>query len=100
MGKPVILTPIAENDLEQIFIYLIADWGFEVANDFSERLENVKHLLSENPGIFPYYIRDRQIQKCVVTKHNVLYFQEAPTSIRVLTIFDTRQDPNKLKEIL
>lgn len=100
MAKEVILTPIAINDLEKLIEYLSSEWGIAVANRFLSRFENVTSLLADNPGIFPYFDKHRHIQRCVVTKHNILYFIEKELEIHIITIFDTRQDPDKLNDLL
>ncbi len=94
MAKEVILTPVAVKDFQNIIDYLNYKWGIAVVNNFIDRFEEVS--LSENPEIFPTIDRIKQIRKCVVTKHNTLYFKEYADVIRILTIFDTRQDPEKL----
>jgi plasmid stabilization system protein ParE len=95
MGKEVVLTPLAIINYEDIVAYLILNWGAIVAGNFITRFENLSELLSENPAIFPFVNKDKEIRKCVLTKHNVLYFKEYSNSIKVLVIFDTRQDPEK-----
>ena len=40
------------------------------------------------------------MQKCLLTKHNMLYFRESDEIIEIITIFDTRQDPKKLTNII
>ena len=96
MAKEVILTPLAIANYEQIVDYLISDWSTAVADNFIDRFESVCMLLSDNPEIFPFISKDKRVQKCVLTKHNVIYFKETSNSIKILTIFDTRQDPDKL----
>jgi plasmid stabilization system protein ParE len=96
MAKEVILTPIALDDFQNVVAYLISEWGISVANNFIERFEQITFLLSENAGMFPFFDESRQMQKCVLTKHNIIYFKETVNSIKILTIFDTRQNPENL----
>jgi len=100
MAKEVILTPIALSDFDSVVDYLTYKWGLKVTNDFIERFEKVYLILSEDPGRFPFFDKPKQIQKCLLTKHNILLFQERDQIITILTVFDTRQDPEKLKGIL
>lgn len=76
------------------------NWGTTVTSNFIARFENLCELLSENPAIFPFINRSKQVQKCVLTKHNILYFKEYANSIKILTIFDTRQAPEKLASLI
>ena len=44
--------------------------------------------------------RGKQVRRCVLTKHNIIYFKEFPDRITILTVFDTRQNPKKLNKII
>ena len=72
MAKEVILTPLAIINYEDIVDYLMLNWGTTVTSNFIARFENLCELLSENPAIFPFINRSKQVQKCVLTKHNIL----------------------------
>lgn len=100
MAKEVILTPIAVDDFEKVNDYLSQNWGIRVTNNFIERFEKIIDLLAESPEIFPFFDRRKQIQRCVVTKHNILYFIDHSDIVKVITVFDTRQDPEKLETFL
>lgn len=100
MAKEVILTPLAIINYEAIVDYLMLNWGTTVTSNFIARFENLCVLLSENPAIFPFVNKSKQVQKCVLTKHNVLYFKEYTNSIKILTVFDIRQNPEKLASLV
>jgi hypothetical protein len=36
----------------------------------------------------------------VLTKHNIIYFKATKTQVKILAIFDTRQDPKKLSRFI
>jgi plasmid stabilization system protein ParE len=78
----------------------LAEWGLVVANNFVDRFKKVYDLLAENPAIYRFIDRKKQIQKCVVTKHNGLYFIETENFVKIITVFDTRQNPKKLRKLL
>jgi plasmid stabilization system protein ParE len=100
MAKEVVLTPKAEQNFVKIVAYLTSNWELSVTNNFIDRFEHVLILLAEDPGMFQFVDRIKRIQKCLVTKHNILYFKEFDEAIKIITIFDTRQDPKKLKDII
>ncbi|SHN19204.1 type II toxin-antitoxin system RelE/ParE family toxin [Mucilaginibacter sp. OK098] len=100
MAKEVILTPIAQINYEDIIEYLLNNWGLRVTNNFIDRFEKISELLVENPEIFPFINKAQQIQKCVLTKHNIIYFKNTRVAIKILTVFDTRQNPDKLSSII
>ena len=71
MAKEVIVTPKANRDFLTIIDYLTAKWGINVANNFIDRFEQVLVLLAEDPGMFQFVDKIKQIQKCIITKHNI-----------------------------
>ena len=95
--KPIIWSHLAENDLANILEYLNAEWGDKVAFQFVELTENTIRQISLHPRQFPYIFRKREIRKCVLTKHNTIYYRAAKTQIHILRIYDTRQDPENLQ---
>jgi plasmid stabilization system protein ParE len=100
MVKEIILTPTANRNFSTIIDYLTYKWGVKVANNFIDRFEQVLILLANDPGMFQFVDQIKQVQKCIVTKHNILYFKETKKVIKIITIFDTRQDPKKLSSII
>ena len=100
MAKPVVLTAIAEIDLEQITTYLFDHWGVSVSNNFLDRFEEICGLISSSPTIFPLIHKKKKIRKCTLTRQNIIYYREHEHKIEISTIFDTRQDPNNLNTFL
>lgn len=96
MAKEVVLTPIAVKDFQNIIDYLNYKWDTSTVNNFIDRFEKILALLSKDAAIFPFVDRRKQIQKCFLTKHNTLFFIETEEEVKILTIFDVRQDPEKL----
>ena len=71
-----------------------------MAEKFLQRFEQVCDLISFNPDIYPIIYKKEKIRKCILTKQNTIYFREHKKLIEVITIFDTRQNPNKLVELI
>ena len=99
MTKEVILSPRAERNYEHITDYVFNKWGSLATNKFISRFEESCVLIASNPDIYPFVNKVRQVRRCVVTKHNTVYFIEHEDIIKILTIFDTRQNPDKLNMV-
>jgi plasmid stabilization system protein ParE len=97
MTKLIIWSPLAENDFVSILDYLQTHWNNKVVSDFIEITEGVIGQIASNPTQFPVINKKKQVRKCVITKHNTLFYSERKHQIDILRIFDTRQDPHKLK---
>ena len=96
MAKEVVLTPTALKDFQNIIDYLNYRWNTSDVNNFIDRFEKILILLSTDSAIFPFVDSRKRIQKCFLTKPNTLFFIETEEEVKILTIFDTRQDPEKL----
>jgi len=100
MANEVIISPLAEINYENILDYLSSKWGKDVVNNFIERFDIVCGFLEKNTSIYPFVNTKKQIQKCVLTEHNALFFKESENVVEILMIFDTRQNPEKLSRLI
>ena len=97
LRKPLIWSPEADNDLENILKYLEQNWSENVITAFLNELFRILDLIAENPQIFMKTSKESEIRKFVFSKQHTLYFEVFDSHINLLRIFDTRQDPTKLK---
>jgi plasmid stabilization system protein ParE len=96
MPKPIIWSHFSENDFANILDYLDKNWGQKVATDFIDLTENIINQISINPRQFPICYKRKKVRKCVLTKHNTIYYRDGKLNVEILRIYDTRQDPNTL----
>lgn len=97
MSKVVIWSPLAENDFDLILDYLQQEWNVDVSRKFIDKIEKILNFIIQNPSQYPFVNKKQKIHKCVLTKQNTLFYREHKQFIEVLRIFDTRQNPRKLK---
>ena len=97
MPKRIIWSPSAENDLEKIADYLFENWNAKTAIQFISLVDHLVELISKNPKLFPQINSELKVRKCVITKHNSIFYRLSEKQIDILRIFDTRQNPEKLK---
>jgi plasmid stabilization system protein ParE len=96
MPKKIIWAPLAENDFAAVLEYLNNNWDAKVATNFIDLVENVIDQISINPKQFPVIHKRKKIRKCVLTKHNSLFYRDSKVQVEILRIYDTRQDPQTL----
>lgn len=79
--------------------YLGKHWTRKEMIQFSQRTDIVFRAIRKNPGIFPYSVRHKNIQKAIVDKNNSFFHQVDLKKKRIylLTFFDNRQNPARLK---
>lgn len=96
MPKPINWSPLSENDFSTILEYLKENWGDKIVQGFIEITSSSLSQISTNPKQYPLINKNKKIRKCVLTKHNTLYYRDSKESIDILRIYDNRQDPQKL----
>jgi plasmid stabilization system protein ParE len=96
MSKQIVWSPLSENDFSGILNYLNKNWGEKVAAQFIDLTESILTQISINPRQFPVIHKKKKIRKCVLTKHNTLFYRDSKFQIDILRIYDTRQDPDNL----
>ncbi len=79
--------------------YLQENWSVKEIIQFSGKTEIVINALKKNPGIFKCSGKHRNIHKAIIDKNNSLFYlvDKKNNKIYLLTFFDNRQDPKKLK---
>ncbi len=97
MSKIMIWAPLAEQDLNLVLEYVNKVWGSQVAGKFIEKTERLINQILAQPKIYPQVNFKRKVRKCVITKHNSLFYRESKNRIEILRIFDTSQNPKSLK---
>ena len=97
MLKKVIWSPSAEKDFELILDYLQLKWNQKIINSFINKIDDNINLILEDYKIFPVINDELQIRKSVISKQNTLYYREKSGTLEIVRLFDSRQDPNKLK---
>ena len=87
----------ALDDLQNILDYLNEKWTQKEIRNFVRRLDKRLELISGNPRLFPKTVKRRNIRRSVLTKHTVIYYEATENSVTIVTLFDPRQHPKKLR---
>lgn len=97
MSNEVIWSPESKEDLSNLLDYLISVWSLKIAEDFVKNLEYQINRIQNNPKLYPIISKTNNFRRCVITKHNILIYDFSDKSILIYRVFDTRQNPKKLK---
>ena len=96
MHRQIVWSPLAERDFTNILEYLNKNWDEKVTNNFIDLTEEMIRQISVNPRQFPVIYKKEKIRKCVLTKHNTLFYRYGKSRVEILRIYDTSQDPKTL----
>ena len=86
------------NNLNSIVGYLELNWTEKEIKKFLNHLDKRIQLISSNPLIFPSTEKNRNIHKSVLSKQTSIFYRVSNNQIEILSIFDNRQNPDKLKK--
>jgi len=100
MVKPVVLTLNAKADLENISAWLAEKWNLRVLDNFLSLYESKIFVIAEYPSRYPVIHQSSKLRKAVLTKHNIILYREKEDHIEIVSIFDTRQDPEKINSLI
>jgi plasmid stabilization system protein ParE len=97
MSKQIIWSPLSVNDVEKVIEYLQQNWNEKVLSDFLNEIDFLLLQIATHPRQYPIVNKKFKVRKCVISKHNSLFYREKKSHIELLRIFDTRQHPQKIK---
>lgn len=95
----VIWSAKAKTTFYLVLDYLDKNWTRKEVEIFYNRTQIVLRSISNNPKLFPASAKNKNIRKAIVDKNNTFYYKidTYDQKVHVLTFFDSRQDPQKLK---
>lgn len=96
MRRDVVWSPLAQEDLTSILDYLDKNWNAAVAVKLLDKIESVVSIIARHPERHQLINQEWGIRKCVITKHNTLFYRELLNKVEIVRLFDTRQHPEKL----
>jgi plasmid stabilization system protein ParE len=96
----VFLSELAEFKLLKLSDYLLENWNLKVRNDFIQKLTAKIEQIAKQPESCPQSSDFKGLYKCVVTKQTTFYYRInfIENEIEIITVFDTRQNPDKLEK--
>jgi plasmid stabilization system protein ParE len=97
MSLHIVISERAEKNLEKIITYLQSEWSEGVKQKFISKLIKTINQIANTPSMYPESEIKKNVRKCVVTKHTVLFYRVNKKEIEIITIQDTRQNPAFLK---
>lgn len=92
-------TPLAKRSLQETFDFISELWTEDIVDDFLCRLDHRISQIQQNPDLATSF-RDSNFRQLLVHQTVSLFYKNDSDHIRLLLVWDNRQDPKKLKERL
>ena len=97
--RKLVLTDRAKLNIKSLLDYLELSWSVRVREKLADKLLKNMKTIQGKPELFPKSDHNSKIRKCVILKQSILYYSFDDYSVVIIALFDTRQDPNKIKKI-
>jgi toxin ParE1/3/4 len=86
------LTPEAEQDLRDIWLYTRSTWGIKKANDYLEQLQICFTRLCEHPELGKRRDEVRQGYRSFPQKQHMIFYRDNEQQIEVVRVLHSRMD--------
>lgn len=80
-----------------IISYIEKEWGIKSAEKFQTILDSKIDSILINPKIGRIGIKNKNVHKLTVTKHNKIYYRIKNNEVIILTLFESKQNPKRNK---
>jgi len=91
----IIWTDEALKNLSGIIEYLEQCWTEREIRNFARLLDQQINLIQSNPKLFSTRKTSKSLRKSVLTKQTTIYYRIDNQEVRIVTLFDNRQNPDK-----
>lgn len=86
-------------NLKAIIEYLERTWTPREIQKFAQLLEKSLKLVVSIPLSFPRIKHPNKLRKMVISKQVSIFYQITEHQIRIVSIFDNRQNPSKINHL-
>jgi plasmid stabilization system protein ParE len=97
MANRLIWSDRSLTEYDDLIAYLFEHWSEEIALRVMLEIDQTVLHIQTSPEHFPFYSKKRKIKRCVASPQTSIYFKVYDDTLEILTIFDNRQSPRKLK---
>jgi plasmid stabilization system protein ParE len=97
MALKIQWTRRAEKSFDKIVEYLKEEWSETSAKKFVRKTDKLLGQITENPEMCPSIEGKEEVRKGAITTQTSVFYSIMDDYIRLITFWDNRRDPNKLK---
>lgn len=98
MIRKIKLSKLASKKLDILLEYLESIWSPKVKKEFIKKLDKTLLLIQKNPEYFQKSNLITGLHRCVITKQITIYYKYDDHYIYIVTLFDNRQNPERLEK--
>jgi plasmid stabilization system protein ParE len=92
----IIWSELALRNLKEIVNYFESQWTEKELRKFARLLDKRLSSIENNPHLFPLINYSENIRRSVLSKQTTIFYQVINQDIRLVALFDNRQNPQLL----
>lgn len=96
--RKVVLSKRAAYKLDKLLNYLETEWSEKVKKDFIQKLDRSFAQIQKYPDSCPKSEIIKGLHRLPVSKQTSVYYRFNTKTIQIVTFFDNRMEPEKLKK--
>ncbi len=97
--REIKFSKLSKTQLDSLLEYLEFKFSISTKKKFVLKFDEIILIILKDPDTFRKSDTKKNIRKCVISKQTTLYYKFNNKEIRLLSLFDTRQNPIKIKLI-
>jgi len=98
MARVVRLSKKASIKFDNIIEHLESEWSEKVKDEFILKLDKAMDHLAQFPASHPKSETIKGLHRYVIARQTTIFYRFNKNVVTIVTLFDNRQDPNKIKE--
>jgi len=95
--RKVVLSKRAAKKLDELLEYLELEWSTNIKKEFVRKLEKSIEQIQRFPNSSPQSELEKGLYMLVLSKQTSIFYRFDTEYIKIVTIFDNRMNPDKLK---
>ncbi|WP_268123668.1 type II toxin-antitoxin system RelE/ParE family toxin [Roseivirga pacifica] len=99
MTKKILWTPTAKDSLKATVSFIRLVWNDQVVEEFLDQLDIRITQVQDNPEIAPAF-ENSKFRRLLIHKTTSLFYTSHPEHIKLLLVWDNRQNPTALIKAL
>jgi len=99
VSRKIFWTPIGLESLKEVQLFILEHWNQQVLEYFLDLIDKRIDQLKSNPKLAPI-IESTEYRKLMVHKNVSIFYTLESEIIKILLVWDNRQDPKIIKEKL
>ena len=99
-AKQIVISPLAANDLDELYLYLLSEFGQSALEKFHLKWVDFLSVVAFHPRIFPLLHKRKNLRKHAIHPKTLIIYKSSKSTVEIVTLFNNLQNPEKIKKLI